>query len=66
MILFSNYFLILVKKVFLEKAVQIADRMLPAFETATGIPLSHFNPTRYKDKIFFQCWDYDHRQTFGH
>ena len=35
-------------KLFLDKAVEVADRMLPAFDTPTGIPARSFNPAEYE------------------
>jgi mannosyl-oligosaccharide alpha-1,2-mannosidase len=33
------------EKVFIEKAVELVDRLLPAFETPTGIPYQYMNFT---------------------
>jgi mannosyl-oligosaccharide alpha-1,2-mannosidase len=38
--------------IFLDKAVRFADRILPVFETSTGIPMALLNPTTNHSKIY--------------
>ena len=43
---FCNYLTIYLLKIYLDKAVEVANAFMPAFSTATGYSFSLFNPVR--------------------
>ena len=40
-------------KLFLDKAVEVANSFLHVFNTHTGLPMSLFNPVRYVGNVLF-------------